>query len=232
MTLKILGSGSAHPSHDTVKTCLSKIAATQEVCNAEEDTIIAYDNNQVLQKRGKVKLRNHCNILTVVFFISLIPSSIQFNTELKPINWEFAPLGDMGFIRYPEQDAQMKNTHYQEFLFPWIQSIIIDQTSQNSRSLNVIPCSYEAVAAVLRNIGRKAGIEQYGGSRLLLCAVASPSFSAIESEEPTMCSICQLSVDGLKAGAAHKRKIIQKKIQKSPLNFPGCSCNQAQGTLK
>ena len=64
LALKILGSGGPHVSYNSVKSWLSGLAAVPATIPSG-DFIAAFDNNQVLQRRWKVKLRNEvkCNIV-------------------------------------------------------------------------------------------------------------------------------------------------------------------------
>jgi hypothetical protein len=71
LALKILGSSGAHASYQAVKSWINSLS-TKPTNLPEGDLIAAFDNNQVLQRRWKVKLRNdiQCNVVTmVVFFV-------------------------------------------------------------------------------------------------------------------------------------------------------------------
>ena len=70
----------------------------------------------------------------------------------------------------------------------------------------VNPCSYEAVAVALRNLGQKFGLRRYGGERLWLsvaCDGLPYNLASRLIRSMHICSICQDSINGLDACAQH-----------------------------
>jgi Tfp pilus assembly protein PilN len=127
LALKVLGAGGAHSSYNAVKTWLDSLASS-EVKVMAGDLIIAFDNNQILQRRWKVQLRNgvHCHVVTVVVHFLLEPKGkIQENAALKPTTWAAKPLTpeQKTKISKIDQDKEVKMTHY-EFQHPYLKRVI------------------------------------------------------------------------------------------------------------
>ena len=81
--------------------------------------IIAFDNNQVLQRRWRVKLNNqvHCNIVTVVVCFNLDQQGrIPYDTSMnhRPSEWMYRNLTEEEeiFAKYIDKDDDIKDLHY------------------------------------------------------------------------------------------------------------------------
>lgn len=73
----------------------------------------------------------------------------------------------------------------------------------------VNPCSYEAVQIVLRNIGKKVGIRQYGGDRkwvVVVCDGIPYTLCQRTIRSAHYCSICHSRVNGLEESTSHKQE--------------------------
>ena len=70
----------------------------------------------------------------------------------------------------------------------------------------VNPCSYEAVAAVLRNIGQKVGVSMYGGNRewvAIVCDGVPFNLCRRLLASTYLCPVCQASLEGVAACRQH-----------------------------
>jgi len=99
-----------------VKSWLASLASTPPTV-PEGDLVIAFDNNQVLQRRWKVKLRNEvkCNIvMVVVSFLIAKTGKLEQNATLKPSSWSKSNLDESltKKIKYIDQDDIIKQSHY------------------------------------------------------------------------------------------------------------------------
>lgn len=136
LALTILGSAGAHASYKSVKFWLGSLASqTPEI--PEGDLIVAFDN-QVLQRRWKVMLRNEvkCSIVTVVASFTLSKEGrLQHQAELKPMEWASRALseGEIAKIKYIDQTPEIKATHYEHlhrFLSEEINEVVKEHTEQ------------------------------------------------------------------------------------------------------
>ena len=133
LTLKILGSGGPRASYKVVKEWLASLGSTvSEV--PEGDLIVAFDNNQVLQRRWKVRLKNEVksNIVTIVVFFHIHTSSnLQMQPNLKPSMYLNKSVEDnLKKIKYLDQDSEVKMTQYKhlhDFLANEIQTVMKEQ---------------------------------------------------------------------------------------------------------
>lgn len=74
----------------------------------------------------------------------------------------------------------------------------------------VNPCSYDAVASVLRNIGHKSGIKKYGGDRdwvIIACDGVPYNLCRRIIESYHTCSKCDTSLNGLDACTTHDKEM-------------------------
>ena len=106
----------------------------------EHDVIYAFDNNQVLQRRWKVKLKNEvkCNIVTVIVFFSISKDGrLQHQSLLKPTQWASRNLTDdeIQHIKYSDLQDDVKTCHYELHLYPFlqkeIQAVVAEQIESN-----------------------------------------------------------------------------------------------------
>ena len=88
-----------------------------------------FNNNQVLQRRWKVRLKNEVksNIMIIaVFFHINTSSTLQMQTNLKPCIYMKPPVEDnLNKIKYLDQDSKVKMTQYKhlhDFLVNEIQT--------------------------------------------------------------------------------------------------------------
>ena len=82
-------------------------------------------------------------------------------------------------------------------------------TCKNLSTMYVKPCSYEACVVVLRNIGRKVGIKQYGGDRswvIVVCDGVPYNLCSRIIRCYFICSECHSSVAGEDSCAKHNRE--------------------------
>ena len=86
--LRLLGSSGAHASYTAVKKWLSALS-DNPVIIPHNDCVVAFDNNQVIKRRWKVKLKNsvHCNVVTVVVVFNVQPSTLQCQPKFLPSLW-------------------------------------------------------------------------------------------------------------------------------------------------
>ena len=145
LALRILGSGGAHASYQSVKAWLAGLSSqTQAVPSG--DVIATFDNNQVLQRRWKVKLRNEvkCNIVTVIAFFKISSEGIlQTQCELKPCNWSLRDIDNHQIerIKYIDKAEDIKETHYTHlhtFLAEEIKIVVEEQNNIATTYCDVI----------------------------------------------------------------------------------------------
>ena len=141
LALQILGSGGAHASYQAVKRWLQNLGTT-ETQDDLGDVIIGFDNNQVLQRRWKVKLRNDvkCNIVTVVVSFNVCKyGQLQENPMLKPNEWNMKDLDpkELEKIKHIDKDNKIKETHY-NFLYPFLEQEIEMVVRQQERKDDVV----------------------------------------------------------------------------------------------
>ena len=140
LALRILGSGGAHASYNSVKSWLTNLG-TVESEEDDGDIIVGFDNNQVLQRRWKVKLRNEvkCNIVTVVvYFVVRKHGRLQHNIEGQPSKWSRKELteGEIQKIKFIDQSEKIRDTHY-TFLYRFIEQEIRYIAAQQCTSSGV-----------------------------------------------------------------------------------------------
>ena len=141
LALKMMGSGGAYASYQAVKSWLTSLASNPpEVPNG--DLVLAFDNNQVLQRRWKVRLRNgvKCNIVTVlVSCVIKEKGMLEYDINLKPGIWWNNELSEADKIRikYIDQDDRVKHAHYEHlcsFVQKQIQLVAAEQEIKNPSS--------------------------------------------------------------------------------------------------
>ena len=71
------------------------------------DIVIAFDNNQVLQRRWKVRLSNEvkCNIVTIVVVFHINDAKLQHVSDIKPGCWAGNYLSAAQSIRDIDQES-------------------------------------------------------------------------------------------------------------------------------
>ena len=115
IALKTIGPGGPHCSYSAVKRWLNALSNKPPVCPMG-DSVIAFDNNQVLQRRWKVKLQNQvqCHIVTVIVNFELRKDGLAQSVLPKPDSWMNRRLTDTEskFVEYIDQDGDIKEMHY------------------------------------------------------------------------------------------------------------------------
>ena len=116
IALKTIGPGGPHCSYSAVKRWLNALSTEPPVCPMG-DSVIAFDNNQVLQRRWKVKLQNQvqCHIVTVIVNFELRKKgwhNLYYQNQI--ISWMNRRLTDTEskFVEYIDQDGDIKEMHY------------------------------------------------------------------------------------------------------------------------
>ena len=116
LALRILGSGGPHASYDAVKIWLQQ-QSERSVDVPQGDVVIAFDNNQILQRRWKVKLMNDvkCNIVTIVASFNMnTTGDLQKSRSLK-FDWtdanELSP-ESKSKVKNIDQDNDIQDTHF------------------------------------------------------------------------------------------------------------------------
>ena len=123
LALQLLGKGGAHASYASVKAWLRQLGVdTLDV--PDGDLVITFDNNQVLERRWKVKLKNEvrCNIVTVVASFKMSDLSLQNNKSFK-VDTTRINQKNIESLKFIDQQEDVKNTHYSH-LYSYIQKQI------------------------------------------------------------------------------------------------------------
>lgn len=145
LALKIISAAGPHASYQAVKNWLGKLAMqNQEI--PEGDVIITFDNNQVIQRRWRVKLKHgvQCNVVTIIVVFCVNENGeLQFNTEYKPSQWSQKPLTteEINELKFIDQNKVHKETHYAHlsaFLEAKIKEVASQQTSHGTSCHDLI----------------------------------------------------------------------------------------------
>ena len=140
LALQVIGSGGPHASYQTVKSWLATLGDVPPEVQ-DGDLIVAFDNNQVLQRRWKVQLRNEvkCNIVTIVVFFRVDKKGkLQMKAELSPKGWTNQDLSQdmISRLKYLDQETDVKETHYfhlKHFLSEQIQKVFEEQVKRDGK---------------------------------------------------------------------------------------------------
>jgi hypothetical protein len=78
------------------------------------DSVVAFDNNQVLHRRWKLANEVHCNVVTVVVHFELRKTSNMQSSTPLPADWMYRELTDTEkqFVKYIDFDNDVKEIHY------------------------------------------------------------------------------------------------------------------------
>ena len=129
LALQILTYSGAHASYATIKLWLETLASQKCVESRElrpvGDIVIAFDNNQMLQKTWAVRVGNKfkCSAITMnVAFEMNSHGTLQLNGLLKPSLWCNTNLTSVQIqkLKYVDQNDEVKKIHYDEHLYPFI----------------------------------------------------------------------------------------------------------------
>lgn len=108
-------------TYDTVKRWLRSLGNT-EPATPEKDVIAVFDNNQIMQRRWRVKLNYemHRDVVTMLIFPEMTASRdvhSQFQTS-KPSTWLNKQLSDvkLEYVSFVDQQEEIQSTHYIEHL--------------------------------------------------------------------------------------------------------------------
>ena len=114
LALKVVhvSAGGSYASYSTVKNWFSNLSMKSFVIPPGK-LVVAFDNNQVLQRRWKVLLKNEvkCNIVTVVaVFCFDDTNNIQTDDVCSPAAWSQQPLQaeQIQHLKYPDKENNVK----------------------------------------------------------------------------------------------------------------------------
>ena len=150
LAFKMFGCGGAHASYDAVKSWLASLGS-KPIEAPEGDLIIAFDNNQVIQRRWKVKLKNEvaCNVVTVVACFQLNnDGALQRNVQFHPSSWCSRILDEdeqksVSFIDKTDEVRNAHHLHLHAFLDKQIAIVAAEQNTEDNVSHDKIDTNVE-----------------------------------------------------------------------------------------
>jgi translation initiation factor 2 beta subunit (eIF-2beta)/eIF-5 len=136
LTLKTVSQGSPYASYDSLRKFLNTIIP-EVSSTSDSDCIATFDNNQILQRRWKVKLSNqvHCSVVTMVVFFKF-ESKFQFQENLRPCDWMERELSDheedkVTNIDEHRETKEIHSTHLYPYLQERLENVILQQTRES-----------------------------------------------------------------------------------------------------
>ena len=135
LALTSIGAG-AHCSYQSVKSWLDSLSKNTPTF-PNTDSVVAFDNNQVMKRRWKVKLNNQvqCSVVTVVVNFELRKEGdLQCQFPI-PRSWFSRNLTaeEKQYVKYIDLDDNVKELHYHhlhDFLESQIELVVSQQTLQ------------------------------------------------------------------------------------------------------
>ncbi len=90
------------------------------------NTIVAIDNNQILQKKWAIRVETQTTTSTITMVVAFIDpnvsADIECNPDVIPGRWRARALSedDINHLKYIDKNEDVKRTHYNEHLFPYL----------------------------------------------------------------------------------------------------------------
>lgn len=109
------------------------------------DIIVSFDNNQIFQRRWRVKLNQklHCNVVTIIAAFEMGKEERLQHTDTFDPKWNARLLteGEQNHVKSIDQDCHIKQSHY-DYLYPLLekhlQTVVSEQTQDNGTTLDHI----------------------------------------------------------------------------------------------
>ena len=144
LSLQILGGGGCHASYQSVKRWLQSLSIEKRQF-PEGECIIAFDNNQILQRRWRVKLNNQvaCNVVTVVVsFTTNAEGRIQYVEAYEPGQWMYRNIteDETKFVKFSDKNKDVKDMHYKH-LHAFLQ-----------KQIDIVKCEQQAHEGIKDNV--------------------------------------------------------------------------------
>ena len=139
LALTTIAAASPYGSYQTVKSWLSTLSNKPSKVS-EGDLLAVFDNNQILQRRWRVKLNNtvHCNVCTMVIYFEIGEHGSLQHETLCPHEWmsQAKPEEEAEFVKNIDKREDIKETHYHhlhQFLEQVIAKVYAEQVLKDDK---------------------------------------------------------------------------------------------------
>ena len=127
LMLKVMSGSTPGGGYKAVKSWLRELSGSS-MDNQTGELLVAFDNNQIMKRRWKVRLHNtvQCDVVTmIVIFIINTEGQLQTLPLLKPDAWMTKEISnvDKEDLKSLDQRQDIKKSHW-EFLYPYLDKML------------------------------------------------------------------------------------------------------------